>query len=97
MVHKSLEVSNSDIEIHDTLELITFTLSQEFKEKWKFKYSSSFVEAFQKKFLAAIEARKPIKKTALTRFLVDKCGYSEEQVRNFYESINLEIYSPLIS
>lgn len=97
MVHTTFEVTDSGTDLFEFLELVNFTLSPVFKEKWRFKYSSKFVEDFQLKILETFEKKKPIKKKALTLFLTEKCGYAQTQVEDFYKSIEIDLYFPLIS
>lgn len=97
MVHTTFELEDSGKELYEFLELINFTLSPSFKEKWRFKYSSKFIEDFQTKIFESLEKRKPVTKKALSLFLIQKCGYAQTQVDDFYKSIDLEIYFPLIS
>lgn len=96
MVHTKFESYDDSVELHDALELINFTLSNKFKEKWAFKYSESFIRLFQERFLESLNAQKPLKKSVLTKFLVEKHKYNITQVEDFYKSIELENYYPII-
>jgi hypothetical protein len=88
--------NNLDIEIIDFLDLINETLSTTFVEKWRHKYSEKFIKHFQLKLLSALTKQKPIKIELLYNYLTKKCKYSPEQVTNFFETIEIEIYSPFI-
>ena len=88
--------NNLDIEIIDFLDLINETLSYSFVEKWRHKYSEKFVKHFQLKVLDAMNKQKPIKLEMLYNYLTKKCRYSAEQVDNFFDSIDITIYSPLV-
>jgi hypothetical protein len=88
--------SNLDIELIDFLDLINNTLSLSFKEKWRYKYSDKFIAHFQAKLLDAMQKGKPIKKQMLYNYLVRKCKYADEQVMNFFDTIDIDIYSPFI-
>jgi len=88
--------NNLDIEIIDFLDLINETLSYGFVEKWRHKYSEKFVKHFQFKVLDAMSKQKPIKLEMLYNYLTKKCKYSPEQVTNFFDTIDIEIYRPFI-
>lgn len=87
---------NLDTQIVDFIDLVNYTLKDEFIDKWKFRFSSKFLKEFQIKVLNALKDRKPIKVNSLFNHLTNKCGYSREQVINFFEAIDIEIYHPLI-
>jgi hypothetical protein len=85
-----------DIDIIDFLDLINETLSYSFIEKWRHKYSEKFIKHFQLKILDAMNKQKPIKLSILYNYLTKKCKYSGEQVLNFFETIDIDIYRPFI-
>jgi len=87
---------NLDIDIIDFLDLLNETLSASFVEKWRHKYSEKFIKHFQLKILAALNKQKPLKIEMLYNYLTRKCKYSDEQVLNFFHTIDIEIYSPFI-
>tara|TARA_R110002020_G_scaffold9704_8_gene38016 strand:- start:1203 stop:1499 length:297 start_codon:yes stop_codon:yes gene_type:complete len=87
---------NIDIEIIDFLDLINTTLSPDFIEKWKYRYSEKFVKLFQVKILDSMSSSKPIKIKNLYTYLTKKCKYSSEQVVDFFEQIDITIYYPLV-
>lgn len=89
-------MSTFDIDIVDFIDLINFTLSDEFIDKWRFRFSSKFIKEFQTKVIKSLKDRKPIKLESLTKHLSKKCGYSIEQVKNFFDAIEIHIYHPLI-
>lgn len=89
--------SELDIEIVDFIDLVNYTLSQEFINKWRFRFHSRFLKEFQEKIFKALKDKKPIKKTSIFNHLVKKLKYSPEQVENFFEAIDISIYYPLIS
>lgn len=89
-------MSNVDIEIVEFMDLMNFTLSDEFIDKWKYRFSVKFLKEFQGKILKSLMDRKPVKRDSLFRYLSKKCGYSEDQVKNFFEAIDVSIYHPLI-
>jgi|TARA_A100000172_G_scaffold41301_3_gene25210 hypothetical protein len=88
--------SNSDIELIDFIDLINTTLSNDFIEKWKHRFSTKFIKHFQIKVLNSLTKRKVIRIDTLYNYLTKKCKYSPEQVDNFFEAIDISIYSPLI-
>jgi len=89
-------MSNIDIEIVEFIDLINYTLSQEFIDKWKYRFSPKFLKEFQLKVIKSLKDRKPIKIESLFKHLSKKCGYSPEQVKNFFEAIDIAIYHPLV-
>lgn len=86
-----------DIEIIDFIDLVNYTLSNDFIESWRYKYSEKFIKHFQIKILHSLSNQKPLKITSLYSYLTNKCKYSKEQVDNFFESIDINIYRPLIT
>jgi len=88
--------ANTDIEFIDFIDLINTTLSNEFVEKWRFRFSAKFIKHFQVKVLNAMIKRKVIKKETLYNYLTKKCKYSTDQVDNFFDAIDIDIYYPLI-
>lgn len=89
-------MSNIDIEIVEFIDLINYTLSQEFIDKWKYRFSVKFLKEYQNKVIKSLKDRKPIKLESLYKHLSKKCGYSPEQVKNFFEAIDINIYYPLV-
>jgi hypothetical protein len=91
-----MDNKNIDIDIIDFIDLLDFTLSNEFIEKWRYKYSEKFLKHFQIRLLDTLSNQKPLKINNLYTYLTKKCSYSSVQVLNFFESIDINIYSPLI-
>ena len=91
-----MQSENLDIDIIDFLDLLNETLSASFVEKWRHKYSEKFIKHFQLKLLSALNKQKPLKLEMLYNYLTKKCKYSPEQVVNFFDTIEIEIYSPFI-
>jgi hypothetical protein len=89
-------MDNINTELYEYLDLINDTLSLAFVEKWRFKYSERFIKHFQLKLLDSFNRKKPLKKDILFNYLVKKCKYSPEQVKSFFESIDIDMYSPFI-
>jgi len=88
--------SNSDIEFIDFIDLINNTLSNNFIERWRYRFSEKFIKHFQIKILNSLTKRKVLKIETLYNYLTKKCKYSEEQVDNFFDAIDIYIYSPII-
>lgn len=85
-----------DVELIDFLDLINYTLSQAFIEKWKYRFSVKFLKKFQFKVLQGLNKQKKIRKTTLFTFLSKTSGYNPDQVNLFFDSIEIEIYRPFI-
>ena len=88
------DIKVSLIEFYD---LIEFTLSFKFREKWKNLYSEKMIKLFQLKILQSFKAGKPLKKTSLLNYMVTKGKYKKEVIEDFFEMIELELYRPFIS
>tara|TARA_R110002124_G_scaffold247528_2_gene412674 strand:+ start:137 stop:427 length:291 start_codon:yes stop_codon:yes gene_type:complete len=86
----------TEIDLVDFIDLINYTLHKDFVEKWRYKYSEKFIKHFQIKILESLNKQKIIKISSLYNFLTKKCRYSPEQVDNFFTSIDINIYYPLI-
>jgi hypothetical protein len=87
---------NTDIDLIDFMDLINYTLHKDFVEKWRYKYSEKFIKHFQLKILESLNKQKVLKLSSLYNYLTKKCRYSSEQVENFFESIDISIYYPLV-
>ena len=59
-------------------------------------YKWVFLKEFQGKVIKSLKDRKPIKLDSLYKHLSKKCGYSPEQIKNFFEAIDIKIYHPLV-
>jgi len=91
-----MNMVNESIEIIEFIDLLNFTFSDSFVEKWRFKYSVAFVKKFQYKVLLSIQSKKPIKLKSLKQYLIKKCKYSSEQVEDFLDDIEISLYYPLV-
>ncbi len=91
-----IETTNTDVDLIDFLDLINNTLGPLFIEKWKYRYSEKFVKLFQVKVLDSMTNRKPLKIKNLYNYLTKKCKYSPEQVVDFFEQVEIDLYYPLI-
>jgi len=89
-------IESTDIEFIDFIDLINVTLSNDFIEKWRYRFSEKFLKHFQIKILNSLTKRKVLKIDTLYNYLTKKCKYSHEQVDNFFTAIDISIYSPLI-
>ena len=87
---------NIDINIIDFIDLLDETLNSTFIEKWRYTYSERFIKQFQMKLLASLTTNKPLKIDSLYIYLTKKCKYSKEQVLNFFEAVDIDVYRPLI-
>lgn len=88
---------NINIDIVDFIDLINDTLSSEFVERWRHKYSEKFIKHFQLKILDSLNKQKPLKITILYTYLTKKCKYSPDQVLNFFDSVDIDLYRPFIT
>jgi hypothetical protein len=87
---------NTDIDLVDFMDLLNYTLHKDFVEKWRYKYSEKFIKHFQIKVLESLNKQKILKRSSLFNYMTKKCRYSPDQVENFFISIDISIYSPLI-
>ena len=57
-----LEVNLDDkVELSEFLEQVNYALSLEFKERWRHKFSETFVTIFQEAIIKAFQNQKPIR------------------------------------
>jgi len=87
---------NTDIDLVDFMDLLNYTLHKDFVEKWRYKYSEKFIKHFQIKVLESLNKQKILKRSSLFNYMTKKCRYSPDQVDNFFEAIDIELYRPLI-
>lgn len=88
---------NLDIELIDLMDTLNFTLSSKFNDTWEYKYSKKLIDHFKLKLLDNIQKKKVLKLSTLFNFLHKKCKYNEDEILNFFESIEVENLSPIIS
>lgn len=93
---RSFEVEDDSKEVYEMLDLLNFTFSNEFINKHKYRYSESFVKAFRNKLLESIKKNKVLKKTQLETYLITQLKYNKLQVIDFFETIDLDLYYPVI-
>lgn len=91
------ETENINQLLFEFTELLDFTLSNEFINRWKDKYSTKFLTLFQTRLIKCLSDRRCLKISTLYTFLTSKCNYSRDQVINFFESIDIEAYRPVIT
>lgn len=82
--------------LYDFIDLINETLKDKFVESWSYKYSRKFLKLFQLKLMSAFESKKSLKLENLFKYLVEKCNYSPDQVKNFLIDIDFTDYYPII-
>lgn len=89
---------NNDIKISliEFYDLMEYSLSFKFRDKWKDLYSERMVKLFQLKILQSLKNQKPIKKSSLVNYLSNKGRYKKEIIEDFFESIDIELYRPFI-
>jgi|TARA_Y100000310_G_scaffold139433_1_gene138732 hypothetical protein len=87
---------NTDVDLIDFMDLVNYTLHKDFVEKWRYKYSEKFIKHFQIRILESLNKQKVLKLSSLYNYLTKKCRYSSDQVENFFTSIDIDIYYPLI-
>ena len=83
-------------ELYEFMEAMDYLLSKEFLDKWRYKYSCSFITFFQEKVLEALIKRKPIKKETLKNILKTKTKFNEHMIVQFYDDIDITLYYPMI-
>lgn len=89
-------MDNIDTELIDLMELIEFTMSIDFLDKWKMKYGERLIRLFQIKILDSLKKQKPLKLNSLCKFLIVDSGFNKEIVINFLKDIDNELYYPMI-
>ena len=87
---------NDSNDLIDLIDLINFTLHEDFLEKWRHKYSEKFINAFQYKLLDSLSKRIPLTVSYLKNFFIKKLKYSEDQIDNFFISIEIDLYNPVL-
>ena len=87
---------SDELVLSEFLEQIDYCLSLKFKEKWRYRFSTHFIEIFQEKVLKALETQRPLKISTLVSAYTKKHKYSIIEVRNFFDLVSIEEYYPLI-
>lgn len=89
-------MSNLEEDLIEIIDLLNFTFSNDFVEKWSFKYGKRLPKLFQMRLLKCLDSRKPLKLQAVYKFLVVDSGFGEGIIESFFEDIDYEIYRPII-
>jgi hypothetical protein len=87
---------DDSIRLSEFMEQINYCLSLKFKETWRYRFSTHFIEIFQEKVLKSLETQRPLKLSTLVSAYTKKHKYSIKEVRNFFELVCIEDYYPLI-
>ncbi len=83
-------------EVMEFMELLDFTFSKQFIEKWRHRYSEKILKHFQDKMFQSVSKQKPLKLKVLFNHLTKKCKYSEEYVSSLLSAIDIDVYRPFI-
>lgn len=84
------------VELYEFLEQVNYALSLEFKEKWRHKYSDTFIGIFQDRIINSLSTQKPIKLSSIKSLYVKKHKYDPKIVTEFITNIEIDLYYPLI-
>jgi len=90
-------MNNLEQDLIEVIDLLNFTFSSDFVDKWSYKYGKRLPSLFQIRLLKSLDSRKPLKLQTVNKFLTVDSGFSEEVVESFLEDIDYEIYSPILS
>lgn len=86
----------NELFLSEFLEQIDYCLSLKFKEKWRYRFSTHFIEVFQSKVLNAVKTERPLKLSSLLSTYTKKYKYSPCEVIEFLSLISIEEYYPLV-
>lgn len=89
-------MSTLEEDLVEIIDLLNFTFSSSFVDKWSFKYGKRLPSLFQLRLLKSLDTRKPLKLQTVYKFLVVDSGFNEEVVKSYLDDIDYEIYSPII-
>jgi hypothetical protein len=89
-------MSTLEEDLVEIIDLLNFTFSSNFVDKWSFKYGKRLPSLYQLRILKSLDTRKPLKIQTIYKFLVVDSGFNEEVVKCFLEDIDYEIYSPIL-
>ena len=87
---------DDSIRLSEFMEQVNYCLSLKFKETWRYRFSTHFIEIFQEKVLKSIETQRPLKLSTLVSAYTKKHKYSIAEVKNFFELVGIQDYYPLI-
>ena len=82
--------------LSEFMEQVNYCLSLKFKEKWRYRFSSHFIEVFQEKVLKSLQSQRPLKMSTLVSAYVKKHKYNPIEVQAFFNLIEITEYYPLI-
>jgi hypothetical protein len=85
-----------DILLSEFMEQVNYCLSLKFKETWRFRFSTHFIEIFQEKVLKALQSQRPLKLSTLVTAYTKKHKYNIKEVKSFFELVSIEDYYPLV-
>ena len=83
-------------ELSEFLEQVNYALSLEFKERWRHRFSESFITIFQECIIKSFQTQKAIKLSGLMSQFTKKHKYDESLVKDFLSCIDTTLYYPLI-
>lgn len=84
------------LRLSEFMEQVNYCLSLKFKETWRYRFSTHFIEIFQEKVLKSLETQRPLKLSTLVSAYTKKHKYSIKEVRNFFDLVSIEDYYPLV-
>ena len=89
-------INTLEEDLVEIIDLLNFTFSSDFVDKWCFKYGKRLPSLFQLRLLKSLDTRKPLKLQTIYKFLVVDSGFNEDVIKSFLEDIDYEIYTPII-
>jgi len=89
-------MSTLEEDLVEIIDLLNFTFSSKFVDKWSFKYGKRLPSLYQIRLLKSLDTRKPLKMQTLYKFLVVDSGFNKEVIESFLEDVDYEIYFPII-
>jgi|TARA_R110002073_G_C9086593_1_gene547343 hypothetical protein len=87
---------DDSIRLSEFMEQVNYCLSLKFKETWRYRFSTHFIEIFQEKVLKSLKTQRPLKLSTLVSAYTKKHKYSIKEVRNFFDLVSIEDYYPLV-
>ena len=87
---------DDSIMLSEFMEQVNYCLSLKFKEKWRHRFSTHFIDVFQEKVLKSLETQRPLKLSTLVSVYTKKHKYNISEVRAFFNLVAIEDYYPLI-
>ena len=83
-------------ELNELLEQVNYALSDAFKDKWRHRFSTNFINIFQQRLLKALKTGKPVSTSSLHSLYSNKYKYSSTEVKHFFKAIDISLYRPLV-